>query len=762
MRVASAILGGVWQTLYLAAPFILFGLLLAGVLQVLLPRRTIVRWMGGEGLAAAARAALLGIPLPICSCGIVPLSIALRRKGASRPATLSFLISTPESDVDAVVLTWGMFGPVMAVARLVASFLTSMVAAVLAIAFPPREEVTSVPLAISEDHGSHAGHAHGPDLDDEEDGHVSWRDLGPSLRGWLRKVLFAPRAGEDGGAAPAPPAVRPFPEIVRAIGRHAFVEFVDDIVFWLAVGLVVAGAIGALVPPELFAGRLGGGLLPMLILLVLGIGMYMCASASTPIAAALAVKGVSPGAALVFLLTGPATNASTILLLGRHFGRRFLRIYLGSIVVVSLACAVALDALVAFFGLPVAARVASGTTGVAAFLQLLCALALIALMAWRLWAGAARQGVQELRDNFAGLRKLLSGGTVKMKRFRDVPRLRRRLLAAAAACVVLAWLGSGFAVVPLDSRGYAVVFGRVVRRDLPPGLHWAPPAPVGRLDVWRVLYPRKVDVGFRTDLDLLAERRLVTQGADPNNWHSPVAAMNTDPRVSAYLAGDENLFEMSFSVHFTLSDPYVFFYRIDKDRDVVGLYAEAAARSLVARRPLEELLTANRQGLEKRVARDVQSWMDRLGTGVRVVSVHVVDLHPPQDAVFAFRDVSSAREDRETRIHTARQRQAREIPLARGRAAQDVARARATAEAAQVLAGGRASGFSARAAAFASHRPLLRDLLWREAAERVLAGRQKFIVPPGGAGGGVTLWQDRPPLLPSAAPGRRDGGEQEE
>ncbi|HEV8579423.1 MAG TPA: SO_0444 family Cu/Zn efflux transporter [Thermoanaerobaculia bacterium] len=747
---ASSILAGVWQALFLAAPFILFGLLLAGVLQVFLPQRTIVRWMGGGGLAAAARAALIGIPLPICSCGIVPVSIALRRRGASPPATLSFLISTPESDVDAVVLTWGMFGPLMAVARLLASFLTSMVAAVVAIACPPEEAV-----AVAGE-GSHEGHAHAVLEDDE--GHVSWSELRASLRVWLRRVFIDPRPKESGSPAQRESGARPFSGILHAIFQHAFVEFVDDIVFWLAVGIVAAGAIGALVPPDLFAGRLGSGLLPMLVLLVVGVAMYMCASASTPIAAALAVKGVSPGAALVFLLTGPATNTSTILLLARHFGRRFLRIYLGSIVAVSLVCGLALDALVGLLGLPVAARVASETTGVAAFFQLLCALALLVLMAWRLWAGAGRQGIQELRDNFAGLGRLLSGWTAGGGRLRATASWRR-LLAVGAAVAILAWLGSGFAIVALDSRGYAVVFGRVVRRDLPPGLHWAPPAPFGRLDIWHVHYPRKVDIGFRTDLERLADRRALTQGADPNNWHSPVAAMNTDPQVSAYLAGDENLFEMSFSVHFTLSRPFAFFYRVDRAGDLVALYAQAAARELVATQALEHLLTADRQRVEDFVARDLQRRMDALGTGVRILSVHVVDLHPPQEAVFAFRDVASAREDRETRIHAARQQQVRDLPRARGRAVQTLTAARAGADAARVLAVGRAAGFSARVAAFARDRPLLRDLLWREAAERVLANRQKFIVPPGGAPRGVTLWQDRPPL-PTL--GRSGGGQEEE
>lgn len=153
--------------------------------------------------------------------------------------------------------------------------------------------------------------------------------------------------------------------------------------------------------------------------------------------------------------------------------------------------------------------------------------------------------------------------------------------------------------------------------------------------------------------------------------------------------------------------------------------------------------------------------MDRLGTGVRVLSVHVVDIHPPQEAVSAFRDVSSAREERETRIHGARERLAREVPLARGQAAKDLAKARSAAEARRVLAGGRSRGFSARAASFAGHPALLRHLLWLESAERVLAGRRKFIVPPRTAGRGVTLWEDRPRVLPPGTTGTGTGVEED-
>ena len=117
-----------------AAPYILFGLLLAGLIHVLLPESLVLRWMGRPGLSGVVRAAIIGVPLPVCSCGVVPITVELERKGASRPAAQSFLITTPESSVDSIFLTWGMMGPVMAIARPVAAFFTAVLGGVLSIA----------------------------------------------------------------------------------------------------------------------------------------------------------------------------------------------------------------------------------------------------------------------------------------------------------------------------------------------------------------------------------------------------------------------------------------------------------------------------------------------------------------------------------------------------------------------------------------------------------------------------------------------------
>jgi len=840
LRTLQAVLSAAWDTFFLAAPFVLFGLLLAGLLHVLVSRRQLGRWMGGAGLGAAARAALLGIPLPLCSCGIVPVAISLRRQGASRPAVLSFLITTPESSADAVVLTWGLMGPLMALARLVAALASAMVAAVVTIAVgvPDVEGAAGAGSAVAEgpadgvpdqgheapdraagaaghDHGAAdraagaAGHDHGAadraagaaghDHDhhdhadaaggDEDDAYVGFRGLWAALVDPVRRFLrpqpapgqaaapaaaTATPAAETGGAtapavaastaagpstpsaaAAAPPSGEPavpLRRILRAVGQRAFVELVDDIVFWLVVGVLAAGVIAALVPADLVAATTGGGLMAMLLLMLLAVPMYVCASASTPIAAALIAKGVSPGAALVFLLAGPATNTATVTLLARHFGGRFLRVYLGSVLIVAVLCGLGLDALAGATGWRITGQLASQAEGVPAFFELLCALALLVLVIWRLWAGAARQGVSELAANLRGLGTWLQGTAPAEQRARWRAAARRLLPRAAAAAVVAGYLLSGLTVVPPDAIGYELRFGRIVARGLRPGLHWLPPRPFAGMALWRVRYPRRAEVGFHSDLSLLARRQELLRAADPAQWHSLVAAMNTDTREASYLAGDENLLEMSFSVHYGLSDPYTFFYRLDREHDLVGLCAQAAARALVAANTLDGLLTAGRGQLEQSLAAETQRRLDRLGAGVRVGSVHIVDLHPPQDAVFAFRDVSSAREDRDKRIQTALAESEKQVPRARGAAALSVAEAQAGADSARVVAAGNALAFTARAGAFAAHRDILRDLLWLETAEKVLPGRRKFIVPPGTAGRRVVLWPGQAPASPAPPP----------
>ena len=789
-----AIAGASWTMFVQAAPYILFGLAFAGLIHVLLPESLVLRWMGAPGLSGVVRAALIGVPLPVCSCGVVPITVELRRKGASGPAAQSFLITTPESSIDSIFLTWGMMGPVMAVARPIAAFFTAVIGGVLSIVSArSMDELISDSRQSKDDSGhdhAHDGDHHHHDHDHHDHDHHHHHDHDPHHCGHdhhhhhhdhehtvafsgserarlaLRRSLVnlvsakpseespeATESSEDRSEAqptPVPSDVKKmeveetslWQDLIRPSMRYGFSELLDDLAFWLVVGIGLAGLLTVVLPDNLEELGLGTGLLPMIALLIVGIPLYMCASASTPIAAALMLKGVSPGAALVFLLAGPATNAATVILLAATFGRRFVKIYVVSVAAGALAAGLLLDLILGDLDLTqeLQMSVEAGPGPISA----LSALLLTGLLIRSLMRGAWAAGVAELRD--AGRR---------MAAFLPKPtaRQRRRGLAFLLILPLIAYLLSGFAVVPTGSVGYGFLFGALTSADLEPGLHYFPPAPFGSFQTRHVGYPRKSDVGFRTDLSLIQNRReLMSPMAQGAGWHSPVAAMNKVPSQASYLTGDGNLVEVSFTIHYTLTNARTFFFGVGHGRDFVNLYAEAVAREMIAGLPLDDLLTERRVDVENGLLEALQKALDEQELGVGVVAIRIVDLHPPGDAVYAFRDVSSAKEDRETDILRARAELAQRIPRSRGKAAKRVAEAEANATRKKLKAQAESGSFTARSEPYNDHREVLRHLLWIETMERILPGRQKVILPadqPASNPLGITFWQDGAQPLPS-------------
>ena len=355
---------GIWEIFQLLAPYMLIGLLLAGVLHVFIPRHMIQRLMGGKGLLSVITSAAIGIPLPICSCAVVPVSIELHRKGASKPSIMSFLITTPESGTDSIMITWGLLGPFMAIARPIASFFSALLAGFFAVGMLKDNDKNNV--GGKKDSGCHD---HGEKCFDDE-GYVG---------------IF---------------------QCFKRIWNYAFKKMADEIVFSLLVGLLLAGLIIIAFPDNLAMYGLEKGIIPMLIMLAASVPLYMCASASTPIAAALIVKGISPGAAMVFLLAGPATNVTTITMLTKQFGGRFVRIYLGCIIAGALISGYLFDYLLVLSGICIVPTMSMDNHSIIGTFQWVSALLLIALMIWRFWNGAARTGLKDLSNNvFVLLRK---------------------------------------------------------------------------------------------------------------------------------------------------------------------------------------------------------------------------------------------------------------------------------------------------------------------------------------------------------------------
>lgn len=296
----------IWSTFAEMAPYLLLGLIFAGILHVSFSKDFIARHLGADTFGSVVKAALLGVPLPLCSCGVIPTALSLRKSRASEGAVMSFLISTPQTGVDSIIATWGMLGPVFAIFRPIAALLMGILGGI------------SVRLRKQGGRGIEA---------DDKPNTVGDDCVVCNTAGVHSHGLF---------------------EKVTAMIRYAFGTFLDDISVQLVVGIVLSGLISYFVPADFFQKFVTNDFAGMAIMIVVGMPLYVCATASIPIAAALMMKGLSPGAAFVFLAVGPVTNAASMLLITRSMGKRFMGFYLASTIVGAVLAGMALNA---FFSL---------------------------------------------------------------------------------------------------------------------------------------------------------------------------------------------------------------------------------------------------------------------------------------------------------------------------------------------------------------------------------------------------------------------------
>jgi uncharacterized membrane protein YraQ (UPF0718 family)/copper chaperone CopZ len=261
------------------APYLLLGFFFAGLLHLLFPKKKVRKYMGQNNFRSILNAALLGVPLPLCSCGVIPTGISFYKHGASKASTVSFLISTPQTGVDSIFVTYSLLGLPFAIIRPIVAFVTGLFGGLIT----KKIDTSSADIQ-------------------PENGQVS--DEMP--KGFFPKI--------------------------REMFRYSFIEFLQDISNWLIIGLLIAALISVFVPDDFFADKMPNNFVGMLLILVVAIPVYICATASVPVAAVLMLKGLSPGAALVLLMAGPATNAATITMIGKVLGKKSLIGYLGAII----------------------------------------------------------------------------------------------------------------------------------------------------------------------------------------------------------------------------------------------------------------------------------------------------------------------------------------------------------------------------------------------------------------------------------------------
>jgi uncharacterized membrane protein YraQ (UPF0718 family) len=277
-----------WATVAQMSPYLLFGFAVAGILKVLIPTSFVQKHLGGKGFWPIFKSSLFGVPLPLCSCGVIPVAMSLRKRGASKGATIAFLLSTPQTGVDSIFVTWALLGPVFMIARPLIALITGIVGGVAVDMFDRKESAI-------------------PAIEDDDDSPENKNSLTMGL-------------------------------------RHAFIVLPRDIGVAMLIGLVIAAIIAVAVPDDFFADKIGTGIGAMFIMMLVGIPLYVCATASVPIAAALIAKGLTPGAALVFLMTGPATNAAGFVMIWKILGTRTAIIYLLTVAVCAIVSGLLLDA----------------------------------------------------------------------------------------------------------------------------------------------------------------------------------------------------------------------------------------------------------------------------------------------------------------------------------------------------------------------------------------------------------------------------------
>ena len=271
------------------APYLLLGFLIAGLMHAFIPQGLYSRYLANGNFRSVALATLFGIPLPLCSCGVIPTAMSLRREGASKGATTAFLIATPQTGVDSIIATYSLMGVPFAIIRPIAALVTALLGGQL--------------VNLTEGRNAEGG-------------------KNDNMESTCVTGCCNPRESHSLSLI----------DKLKEAFRYAFVDMMQDIGKWLVVGLVVAGLITVFVPDSAFEIFKDNSLASMLLVLCIAVPMYLCATGSIPIAVALMLKGLTPGAGLVLLMAGPACNMASILVINKVLGRKTLITYLVSII----------------------------------------------------------------------------------------------------------------------------------------------------------------------------------------------------------------------------------------------------------------------------------------------------------------------------------------------------------------------------------------------------------------------------------------------
>jgi HflK protein len=697
-----------WNIFKQASLFLLFGFLLAGVLAVIVPEHALARLFRKGKIRSVLWASAIGAPLPLCSCGVLPAAIGLRRQGATPGATAAFLISTPETGLDSISISYALTDPIVTVFRPVTAVLTAICAGIGVNYFGGKRSSEVNPEPPPHDHDAH----------DHEHAHAH-EHTAPAPQGARSKLRSLDAANR--------------------VYRYAFIQLLDDTSHWIVLGIVLSAIVAAAFPPTFFQQYLNHELASMLVMMLISIPIYVCASEATPVAAALVLKGLNPGAALVFLLIGPATNIGSIVMLLRFLGARIVSIYLASIVVIALLAGFALNWVYRAFEIDPRATFGAATAFVPEPVKVAAALLLIVLLIASMRRTRLPAEWLWLRDRFAAL----TGLRITAK----------RVLAATAALSLTLYLASGLFIVEPGEAGVRLRFGQIVSPALDPGLHYRLPWPFGSHRVVQTERVQRIDYGFNTKpVQELVNARIRANGymaggnlvpsdtVQSATWFQKDAA----PDEPFLLTGDGNLINLRWAVQYRVKDAIAYAFNVAEPEPVIRGMTLAALRSVVARTGIDAMYTSKRSATEDEVMRAVQGSLDRARLGVSIVSFHLLYVHPPDEVHDAFRDVASAQEDKLRTINRAGIFAVETVNQARGEAAAMVEQSLAFEEQQILHAQGDAASFVLKLNAYRRAPELTQFRLQIETVEATLPGLQKFITPAAGDIKDFDMWLLQP------------------
>lgn len=372
-----------WQLFMLSAPWLLVGLLVAAAMKTWIPMDWLQKQLGGDGVKPVIKGALFGAPLPLCSCGVIPAAMQLHRGGASKGATVAFLSATPETGVDSISVSYVLLGPVMAIVRPLAAISSAIVSGLLV----GRTEHTVTNTSLKSDTRDETAPAKSccaskAVITTPAEPVAAAEPAAASCCPSKVQAVVEVAAAKTSCCPSKPSAANAKPSLLqqaKAGLAYSTGKLLSDFYLWLLIGLFFAALVQTLVPMDALA-QYGSSIWMMLLMVLIAVPMYVCATASTPIAAALMLMGISPGAALVFMQAGPATNIATISVVYKELGKRALGAYLFGVIVMSVFFGWLLDVALNYFDISVQGVMQHQHSVLPGWLELAAALLLLALI----------------------------------------------------------------------------------------------------------------------------------------------------------------------------------------------------------------------------------------------------------------------------------------------------------------------------------------------------------------------------------------------